>query len=422
MRQQRTLTLGLIAGVAVWATMCKSDPTQTHQPPGAPAVDAGVDMTAETGRTVPFVARITPPKDVSATEYHWTLAWGDGTVDSGVFDASGTINTTHTYAGAGQFPLKLGARAPGSTDSGSDAVTVNVDAPGTPQVFIGAGDIGECSKVHSSKTAAVVAATPGTVFTLGDNAYPSGTLSDFTNTSGGVGCWASTWGQFKKRIHPTPGNHEFQEYSHDSTGDGYFGYFGVAAHTQPIGDYSYDVGAWHIIVLNSSFLESEPAGRALNIQTQLAWLSADLAAHPATCTLAMWHHPHFSAGVVHSDPAETQATKPFWDTLYAHGADVILSGHEHNYQRFAPQTPDGTADLTNGIRQFVAGTGGGGYDTLANPITQPNTEASTTEHGVLKLTLSPGSYHWEFIPTSGPLGEIDPSTFTFTDSGTASCH
>lgn len=422
MRHQRALTLGLIAGIALWAATCKSDgPTPPPPPPGQPAVDAGFDMPAEVGRTVSFTARITPAQGASATDYHWTLAWGDGAVDSGAVDQSGMLSTTHTYTGVGQFGLRLGAHGAGAADTGWDTATVSVAASGTPQVFIGAGDIGECGKVHSSKTAAVIEATPGTVFTLGDNAYPTATLSDFENTSG-IGCWANTWGKFKKRIHPTPGNHEFQEYPKDSTGDGYFGYFGVAAHTQPIGDYSYDVGAWHIIVLNSSFLESEPLGRALNINTQLAWLSSDLAAHPATCTLAMWHHPHISSGPTHgADPAETGPTKPFWDTLYAHGADVILSGHEHNYERFAPQKSDGTADPTNGIREFVAGTGGGGYDTLAT-IKLPNSEVSTTEHGVLKFTLSPGSYHWEFIPTSGPLGELDPSTFMFTDSGTASCH
>jgi hypothetical protein len=376
-------------------------------------------MPADAGRAVPFTARITPAQGASASAYHWTLAWGDGTVDNGAVDASGMISATHTYAGAGQFPLRLSAYAAGAADTGWDSVTVNVAAPGTPQVFIGAGDIGECGKVHSANTAAVIAATPGTVFTLGDNAYPNGTLTDFTRTDS-VGCWGSTWGQFKKRIHPTPGNHEYA--LKDTTGHGYFTYFGVAAGPQPIGNYSYDVGAWHIIVLNSSFLESQALGRALNVQTQLAWLSSDLAAHPADCTLAIWHHPHFSSGTTHgSNPLETAPTKPFWDALYAHGAELVLSGHEHNYERFAPQTPDGVADPANGIRQFVAGTGGGGYDTLATTKIA-NSEVSTTEHGVLKLTLSPGSYHWEFVPTSGPLGETDPSTFTFTDSGSASCH
>src|ERR1051325_4323819 len=158
------------------------------------------------------------------------------------------------------------------------------------------------------------------------------------------------------------------------------------------------------------------------MDTQLAWLSADLAAHPAACTLAMWHHPHFSSGPTHgAHLEETQPTKPFWDTLYAHGADVILSGHEHNYERFAPQTPDSVADPVNGIREFVAGIGGGGYDTLAT-TTRANSEVSTTEHGVLKLTLTPGFYHWAFIPTAGPLGEQDPSPFALPVSGTASCH
>jgi hypothetical protein len=380
-------------------------------------VDVGVDVRTAPGQALSLTARVAPP-GASPSAYRWTLAWGDASVDSGDVGAGGLITASHTYAAVGQYRLSLTGRASNGT-TGNDTATVFVEASSTPQVLIGAGDIGECGKVHSSNTAAVIDTIAGTVFTLGDNAYPNGQLTDFTRTDG-PGCWGPTWGRFKKRIYPTPGNHEYA--LGDTMATGYFGYFGVAAHQQPTGWYSYDLGAWHIIVLNSSFLESQALGRVLNVQTQLAWLSADLAAHPATCTLAMWHHPHFSSGTTHgTHPEETTPTKPFWDTLYAHGADVILSGHEHNYERFAPQTPDSVADPTNGIREFVAGTGGGGYDPLAT-TKKANSEVSTTEHGVLKLTLSPGSYQWQFIPTSGPLGELDPLTFTFTDSGTGSCH
>jgi len=425
MRYARVAMLGVVGTLAVWAATCKTEACCAPPPGGRPQVDVGADMRAQPSQAVSFSARIAIPPSANPTDYHWTLAWGDGATDNGTVGSDSMVTAAHSYAAVGQYTLHLAAQGPNAADTSSDTSTIYVDAPGTPQVLIGAGDIGECEKVHSSKTAAVVEATEGTVFTLGDNAYPYGRLTDFTRTDG-PGCWGNTWGRFKKRIRPTPGNHEYQELvpvgQKDSTGEGYFTYFGIAAGRGPIGNYSYDLGGWHIIVLNSSFLETQALGRALNIDTQLAWLSADLAAHPATCTLAMWHHPHFSSGPTHgAKPAETQPTKPFWDTLYAHGAELILSGHEHNYERFAPQTPDGVADPTTGIRQFVAGTGGGGYDTLATtPLA--NSEASTTEHGLLKLTLTPGAYQWQFIPTSGPLGEMDPSTFTFTDSGSGSCH
>jgi hypothetical protein len=414
MRFERVAMPAVVATVAVWVAMCKSSDSPPPPPP-APTVDVGTDVRATTGQAVSLTARIAAP-GASPGAYRWTLAWGDASADSGDVGSTGTITVSHTYAAVGQYHLSLTGRASnGATDD--DTATVIVEAPGTPQVFIGAGDIGECSLIWAARNAAIIDTTPGTVFTLGDNAYPSGRDVDYAD------CYAPTWGRFKKRTHPTPGNHEYA--LKDSTAAGYFGYFGVAAGPGPIGNYSYDlggVGAWHIIVLNSSFLESQALGRALNVDTQLAWLSADLASHPAACTLAMWHHPHISSGPTHgANPLETQPTKPFWDTLYAHGADLILSAHEHNYERFAPQTSDGTADPANGIREFVAGTGGGGYDTLATTKLS-NSEASTTEHGVLKLTLTPGAYHWEFIPTSGPLGEKDSSTFTFTDSGTASCH
>lgn len=419
MRYERGAMLAAVGALAVWAVTCKSDDGRGPPQGGSPQVDVGADMRTQPSQTVSFTARVAVPTGASATDYHWTLAWGDGATDNGTAGSDGLVTAAHSYAAVGQYTLRLSAQGPGVSDTASDTSTIYVDAPGTPQVLIGAGDIGECEKAHSAKTAAVIDTTPGTVFTLGDNAYPNGAPTDFTRTDG-PGCWANTWGRFKKRIHPTPGNHEYA--LKNLTASGYFGYFGIAAGRGPIGNYSYDLGGWHIIDLNSSFLESQALGQALNVDSQLAWLSTDLAAHPATCTLAMWHHPHFSSGTTHgAHLEETQPTKPFWDTLYAHGAEVILSGHEHNYERFAPQTPDSVADPVNGIRQFVAGTGGGGYDTLAT-TKRANSEASTTEHGLLKLTLTPGSYHWEFIPTSGPLGEMDPSTFTFTDSGTASCH
>jgi PKD repeat protein len=370
-------------------------------------VDAGVDLRAYVGQAVSLTARVAPP-GANPSSYRWTLAWGDASVDSGDVGSAGLISASHTYAAVGRYAVSLTGRASTGT-TGNDTVTVIVEAAGTPQVFIGAGDIGECGLVHARKTAEMIDTIPGTVFTLGDNAYPRATATDYAN------CYAPTWGRFKKRTRPVPGNHEFQEYTHDTTADGYFSYFGIAAGVAPVGLYSFDLGAWHIVVLNSSFEESQAAGRALSRDNQLTWLRNDLTAHPALCTLAMWHHPRFSSGTTHGNDTLQQ---PFWQALYDANADVILVGHEHNYERFAPQTPNGTLDNARGIREFVVGTGGGGYDSLdaAKVGLVANSEVGAMEHGVLKLTLFASSYHWEF------LQELPPLHAAFSDSGTASCH
>jgi len=408
MQHRRALTVGLAGASAVVAAMCH-DPNQTQIIPPPSAVDAGPDLRTQPGSPVTLTTRLVGGGS------RWTVAWGDGGLDSGRLAAGRDtlITLNHAYAASGTYAIRVsGAGSDGATTS--DTLTAIVTPPGTPQVLIGAGDIGECGPPlnlqHARRTAEIIDTIPGTVFTLGDNAYPKGTTADYAQ------CYAPTWGRFKKRTHPAPGNHEYQELggvpNPDSTADGYFRYFGVAAHDQPTGWYSYDLGAWHIVVLNSNFKESEALGRVLNLDTQLAWLRADLAAHPNACTLAMWHHPRFSSGVVHGNDAQMQ---PFWQALYDAGADVILVGHEHNYERFAPQTPDGTADPARGIREFVVGTGGGGYDTLdVAKVGTGNSEVGNQNvHGVLKLTLSDGSYQWQFIPT--------PS-YSFTDSGSGTCH
>jgi len=417
MRYERVAMLAVVGTLAVWAVTCKASEGPPPPPP-APAVDVGADIRTSPGQAVSLTARIAPP-GANPSSYRWTLAWGDASVDSGDVGSAGLITVSHTYAAVGQYALSLTGRA-STGATANDTATVFVDAPGTPQVLIGAGDIGECGIPWAAKTAALIDTIPGTVFTLGDNAYPYGREIDYTN------CYKPTWGKFKKRTHPVPGNHDYQENlpnpEPDSTATGYFGYFGVAAGNGPVGNYSYDVGAWHIVVLNSSFEEKEFLGRVLDTTAQLSWLDADLAAHPSPCALAMWHHPRFSSGVVHG--SDTRMTS-FWQHLYNAGVDVVLSGHEHNYERFAPQTPGGVADPTRGIREFVVGTGGGGYDTLdVTKVTHTgNSEAGSVDHGVLKLTLSPGSYHWEFIPVGYTLPvDSTPPEYTHTDSGTALCH
>ena len=258
-------------------------------------------------------------------------------------------------------------------------------------MLVGAGDIAGCSSAGDEATAALLDTLPGTVFTAGDNAYPDGTATNFAS------CYGPSWGRHKARTRPSPGNHEY----HTSGASGYYNYFGAAAGDSGKGYYSYDLGDWHIISLNSNI--SMTAG-----SPQEQWLRADLAAHTKTCTLAYWHHPRFSSG----SHGSSNAPRPLWEALYDFDADVIISGHDHNYQRFAPQTPAGVADPARGIRQFLVGTGGISHYHFPTPIA--NTEASNTDTwGVLKLTLYAQSYTWEFVPVAG---------MTYTDSGSGDCH
>jgi hypothetical protein len=271
-----------------------------------------------------------------------------------------------------------------------------------PPVVVAAGDIAVCAREADEATAKLVEGIDGaTVLTLGDNAYPEGSVEDFEE------CYEPTWGQFKNRTKPVPGNHEY----YTEGAKGYFQYFGEAAGDPEEGYYSYELGSWHIVALNSNCGEAQI--RCSPSSTQVRWLEDDLAANAdeeGGCTLAYMHHPRFSSGAEHGSH---DTMEPMWEGLYEAGAEVVLSGHEHNYERFAPQDPSGNADPEGGIRQFVVGTGGGASD---YPILEPlaNSEVHNDEsYGVLKLTLRPKGYEWRFLSAEG--GE-------FTDSGSARCH
>jgi hypothetical protein len=258
-------------------------------------------------------------------------------------------------------------------------------------VLVGAGDIADCNTEADEATALLLDSIAGTVFTAGDNVYPNGTASQFAT------CYDSTWGRHRSRTRPSPGNHDYNT----SGAAPYYAYFGDAAGPAGRGYYSYDLGAWHVVSLNSNVAMT--VGSA-----QEQWLRGDLAASTARCTLAYWHHPRFSSG----SHGNSTAPAPLWQALEEAGADVVLVGHDHNYQRFAPQTAAGVRDDARGIREFVVGTGGRGLYDFATPIA--NTEAfSTDTHGVLKLTLYADWYAWEFIPVAGG---------TFRDSGVGTCH
>ena len=263
-------------------------------------------------------------------------------------------------------------------------------------VLIGAGDIADCSDLAGAEaTAKLLEANPGTVMALGDLAYPNGAPQDFK-------CYDKTWGRVKDRTRPAVGNHEF----HSSGASYYFQYFGAAAGDPKTGYYSYELGSWHIIVLNSECKEVGGCGAG---SPEEKWLRADLAAHPTGCTLAYFHKPRFSSGLNHGNDPEMAA---FWQALYDFNAELIVNGHDHDYERFAPQDPNGKWDPKRGIREFVVGTGGKNHREFG--LHKGNSELrNNNAFGVLKLTLKATGYDWKFIPEAGKA---------FTDSGSGSCH
>jgi 3',5'-cyclic AMP phosphodiesterase CpdA len=218
-------------------------------------------------------------------------------------------------------------------------------------VFVGAGDIANCDLLGGARaTAALLDGIEGTVFTLGDHAYSKGTVEEFTR------CYEPTWGRHKARTRPTPGNHDYLT----NRARPYFEYFGAAAGSDQRGYYSFELGDWHIISLNSSL----PA----NLPAQAKWLREDLAAHPVDCVLAYWHAPVYSSG----PHTPNQTMRDIWSILYKAGADIVLNGHDHIYERFAPQDDKGKLDVEHGIRAFIAGTGGAGVYKLGRIA--PNSE------------------------------------------------
>jgi hypothetical protein len=255
--------------------------------------------------------------------------------------------------------------------------------------LVGAGDIGFCDSRGPASTAELIENTPGTVFTAGDNAYPLGSAADFEN------CYHPNWGRFRDRTRPAPGNHEY-----DTAGAGpYFAYFGANAGPAGLGYYSYNLATWHIVSLNSQVGTDQGSA-------QMSWLLADLASSSGLCTLAYYHHPAFSSGAHGNHPH----MMPIWRVLYDNGVDIVISGHDHNYERFAPQDGQGRSDPQRGIREFVVGTGG---TTLRQfGAIRPNSESRLGVWGVLRLTLRPGSYDWNFLSVTGGL----------SDSGIGACH
>jgi acid phosphatase type 7 len=332
-----------------------------------------------------------------------TVAQSDATMALLYLNPTAPAPTTTTTA-----PTTSAATTTTPTTS---ATTTTAPPPSADPVIAAAGDIacdpsdanyngghGTASYCHQEATANLLTQSPFTaILTLGDNQYADGTLAKFQQS------FDPSWGRSKPLIYPVPGNHEYL----DTNAQGYYGYFGAAAGVPSKGWYSFDLGRWHVIALNGECSQIGGCGAG---SPQEQWLKADLAAHPAACTLAFWHEPRFSSGV---NQGVNPAYAAFWQDLYTAGADLVLNGHIHNYERFAPQAPDGTAEPASGVRQFIVGTGGKNLVGFTNPVLANSEARNADAYGVLKLTLHPTSYDWTFLPEAGK---------TFTDSGTTACH
>jgi hypothetical protein len=318
------------------------------------------------------------------------------TVHLTFFDATGTVipsdSVTWSSSDSAIARVDVAVRIQGRR---AGSVTIRGAATGisagqrltvTDPVLVGAGDIGTCVSTNDEATARRLDSLSGTVFTAGDNDYVDATPAP----TYGV-CFDSTWGRQKWRTRPGAGD--------DDSLTGYFAYFGGAAHG-PTGYYSYDLGTWHVIVLNSAVAVDS---------TQARWLRADLAAHPALCTVAISHRPRFSSGNAHSSPGQDA----YFQALYDAGAELILDGNDHDYERFAPQAPDQTPDPASGLVEIVVGTGGKSHGGINLPLEQNSVIQNADTYGVLRVELHAASYDWRFIPVAGK---------TFTDAGSGTCH
>lgn len=278
---------------------------------------------------------------------------------------------------------RCGASSPSGPSPGGPPPIV------TTATLLAAGDIGECG-FGAIETGKLLDRLSGTILALGDLAYQNGTAANFRD------CYDPAWGRHIDRTRPVPGNHEYENPEKAATA--YFDYFGDLAGPRGLGYYAFNAGAWRIIAINSEI----PIGAG---SSQMQWLRNELANNRTQCTLAYWHRPLFTSG-----PNGNQTdVKPLWSTLIEFGADVVLNGHDHMYEVFAPQDADGRASET-GIREFIAGTGGAHLYTPGAP--KPNSQARGSAYGILVLTLQSSSYQWDFAAVNN----------AFRDTGSGSCH
>ncbi|MEY4730507.1 MAG: hypothetical protein RL020_1665 [Pseudomonadota bacterium] len=265
-----------------------------------------------------------------------------------------------------------------------------------------AGDIADCrNKTPAKSSAAQTAAqletllpttTNTSIITLGDHVYENGTAQEYSD------CYAPTWGRFKEKTFPAPGNHDYNT----PMASGYYDYFGARAGPARRGYYSFDVAGWHVISLNSNIADD-------NGMEQIKWLREDLAANKSQCTIAYWHHPLFTSGL----RGNNRMMKSAWKILHEANADIVLTAHDHHYERFAPQDAEGRADGARGLTEFLVGSGGANLSTIVDPPRQNSEAQIIGTFGILRLDLQEGQYAWEFIPVAGSAAR---------DSGVGSCH
>jgi hypothetical protein len=369
----RTTTNGSANGPAVYST-------------GSSWTETGITWNNRPARTSAALDNKGSLPTNSWVEYNVTsLVQGNGTYGF-VLAADSTDAVT--------FSSRQGSQPPQLVITFISNITVTPTFTPTPTatllpgdaVFVGAADISSCSNNNDELTAQLLDAIPGTVFVAGDNAYESGTLTEYTN------CYDPTWGRHKARTKPVPGNHEYQT----ANATGYFQYFNnIPAY------YAFNLGSWRIYALNSEIDVSATSAQA-------AWLQNDLAANPSQCVLAYWHKPRWSSGSTHGSNAAMQT---LWQILYNADAELVLNGHEHNYERFGEMNTSGAA-ASPGLREIVVGTGGINHYNFGTILPASQVRNPST-FGVLKLILHTSSYDWQFIPVAGS---------GFTDSGSTNCH
>ena len=297
-----------------------------------------------------------------------------------------------TWSTAGERKIEIGRDPAVAGKIDIDGLLV-LEEPTSDPILAGAGDIASCASTGDEATAELLDAIDGTVFTAGDNVYTSGTSAQFVN------CYDPSWGRHRDRTRPVPGNHDY-----DTAGAaGYKGYFGTLAAPSGTTWYAYDLGAWRIYALDS---ECALVGGCGSTSPQAAWLSNDLIRHPRRCVAAIWHVPVFSSGT-HGNNASMAW---IWRKLDDAGAEIVVAGHDHDYERFLRQHADGT-NASDGIREFVVGTGGIALRNFAT-VRRNSFVRWNASHGVLRLTLRPAGYAWRFVP-------VPPAIFS--DSGSTAC-
>jgi hypothetical protein len=381
---------------AATAVVKPAAPANTALPTISGAAQEGQTLTASSGSWT---------GEPTSYAYQWQRCNASGGSCAAITGATGQTYTAAPADVGSTLRLAVTAsNSAGASSPATSAQTAVVATQSSDPVLAAGGDVacpsGDTENpCKQATTASLIAGQhPSAVAVLGDSQYSSGLLSEYNST----GAYNATWGLFNPIVHPAPGNHE---YAASSTASGYFTYFGSAAGN---GNYSYELGSWHVVSLNSDCTNSgcQDSIAGTTSSAEVSWLTSDLAAHPNQCILAYWHHPRFSSGWVGNSPG----VGSFWTALYAAHADMVLNGHDHMYERFAQQDPTQSA-TSQGLREFVVGTGG--ESLFPRGTIQPNMQAVDNSHvGALFLTLHRGSYGWAFRATDG----------TVLDSGSTSCH